>query len=89
MTTIVKRNRAIEDFATHKLLASIEAACLSVRTPAGEAVQTAEQVLRHILPWLETKIEVTSADLRRQVEQHLPTYNPDAAYIYSRERMLS
>lgn len=82
-TTIVKRrSRHTEPYDQRKLYASIYAACLSVRTPAGEAELTAQHVCKDIVPWLYQKLEVTSHDIRAQAARHLHTYNPHAAYIY-------
>lgn len=83
MASIVKHSKVhSEPFDERKLYASIYAACLSVRTPSGEAELTAEQVCRDLLPWLLKKEEVTSADIRRKATEHLHIYNPHAAYMY-------
>lgn len=77
-----------EPYDERKLYASIYAACLSLRTPAGEAELTANKVCRDIDPWLEAKTEITSIDLRHQAAEHLKLYNPDAAYMYVRHRTM-
>lgn len=81
---IVKRGgkRPTEDFASHKLHSSILAACLSVRTPDGEAETLAGKIVDHVTEWLEQKAEVTSSDLRRVAGFHLTKYHPEAAYLY-------
>ena len=81
-TTIVKRHGAIQPFDPEKLRLSLTAACLAVRTPAGEAEQTAGRVYRDIAPWLSGKPEITSHDIRVHAAEALRTYNPDAAYLY-------
>lgn len=73
-----------EPYDERKLYASIYAACLSLRTPAGEAELTASKVCQDIEPWLQSKTEVTSNDIRHQAANHLRIYNPDAAYMYER-----
>jgi transcriptional regulator NrdR family protein len=77
-----------EPYDERKLYASVYAACLSLRTPAGEAELTASKVCKDIEPWLENKAEVTSIDLRHRAADHLKVYNPDAAYMYVRHRTM-
>ena len=86
---IVKRNgqRPSENFSKEKLHASILAACLSVRTPVGQAESIAHAVSESVISWLETKPEVTSHDVRRIAAKHLRTHHPDAAYIYEQHRL--
>jgi transcriptional regulator NrdR family protein len=86
---IVKREgqRPSENFSSEKLHASIVAACLSVRTPAGQAETIAKAVSVSVMTWLETKPEVTSQDVRRIAAKHLRTHQPDAAYIYEQHRI--
>jgi len=86
---IVKRNgqRPSENFSQEKLHASILAACLSVRTPVGQAESIAHAVSDIFISWLETKPEVTSQDVRRIAAKHLRTHHPDAAYIYEQHRL--
>lgn len=87
---IVKRATAhSEPYDERKVYASVYASCLSVRTPAGEAELTAAKVCEDIAPWLHTKQEVTSADIRRRAAIHLNVYNPHAAYIYLHHRVMA
>lgn len=81
-SVIVKKDRRLEDYTRHKLGRSIAAACLSVRTPEGEADTTAREVCRRVEAWLAHKPEVTSADIRRKATEALLAYNPEAAYMY-------
>jgi transcriptional regulator NrdR family protein len=89
-THIVKRGgqRPSEQFDRTKLHASVLAACLSVRTPEGEAETTARNVCEKVLTWLETKPEVTSNDLRRVATEALTTFHPEAAYLYKHHRLV-
>ncbi|MGH7196817.1 MAG: hypothetical protein ACREGJ_03585 [Candidatus Saccharimonadales bacterium] len=90
MVHIVKRKPGhSEPYDERKLYASVYASCLSVRTPAGEAELTAAKVCQDIQPWLKTKHEVTSTDIRTHASKHLQVYNPDAAYIYLHHRIMS
>ncbi len=86
---IIKQNgnRPSESFSKEKLHASILAACLSVRTPVGQAESIAHAVSNSVVSWLETKPEVTSHDVRRVAAKHLRTHQPDAAYIYEQHRL--
>lgn len=86
---IVKQNgqRPSESFSREKLHASIVAACLSVRTPVGQAESIAHAVTESVIAWLETKPEVTSHDLRRITSKHLQTHHPDAAYLYEQHKI--
>lgn len=87
---IVKRGgrRPTERFSRQKLHASIRAACLSVRTPEGEAETTATNVCDAVIIWLETRPEVTSGDLRRKATDTLSTFHPEAAYLYKHHRLV-
>lgn len=86
---IVKRTPDhTEPYDERKLYASVYAACLSVRTPQGEAEITAEHICKDIQPWLNGKTEVTSAEIRIHAANHLTVYNPDAAYMYLRHRII-
>lgn len=87
---IIKRGgeRATEPFERHKLHASILAACLSVRSPEGEAEVTASKVCDAVATWLGSHPEVTSADLRRKAAQTLETFHPEAAYLYKHHRLV-
>jgi transcriptional regulator NrdR family protein len=90
MVHIVKRSPGhTEPYDERKLYASMYASCLSVRAPQGEAELTAERVCKDIHPWLGTKHEVTSADIRRKAAEHLAIYNPNAAYLYKHHRVIS
>lgn len=86
---IIKQNghRPSESFSKEKLHASILAACLSVRTPVGQAEAIAHAVSESVVTWLQTKPEVTSHDVRRIAGKHLRTHHPDAAYIYEQHRI--
>ncbi len=90
MIDIIKREgkRESERFDRTKLHASISAACLSVRSPEGEAETTARNVCDVVLEWLENKSEVTSADLRRKATEALGSFHPEAAYLYKHHRLV-
>lgn len=89
-THIVKRSPGhAEPYDERKLYASVYAACLSVRTPPGEAELTAAKICQDIAPWLHTKPEITSLDIRSRAYEHFKIYNPDAAYMYLHHRLLA
>lgn len=87
---VVKRSgrRPTESFDADKLVRSILAACLSVRTPEGEAESTASLVANHVVIWVQTKPAVTSHDLRRLASAHLHRYHPEAAYFYQHHKVI-
>lgn len=87
---IIKRDgqRPTERFHREKLHSSIRAACLSVRSPEGEAETTATSVCDAVITWLETKPEVTSHDLRRKATAILKQFHPEAAYLYQHHRLV-
>jgi len=87
---IVKRNgqRESEDFSRDKLHSSLRAACLSVRSPEGEAESIAEKVCDKVMLWLERRPEVTSHDLRRKATETLAIFHEDAAYLYQNHRVI-
>lgn len=80
--------RPSEPFSHDKLYASVRAACLSVRSPEGEAEMTAKKVCDTVEKWLDTKPEVTSADLRRKASEALEKHHPEAAYLYKHHRLV-
>lgn len=87
---VVKRSgrRPSEKFDPEKLLQSIRAACLSVRSPEGQAESTAAHVTNAVIIWVESKPAVTSHDLRRLAGAHLERYHPEAAYLYQHHRII-
>ena len=87
---IIKRDgqRPTETFQREKLHTSVRAACLSVRSPEGEAETTANSVCDAVVIWLETKPEVTSSDLRRKATETLHLHHPEAAYLYKHHRLV-
>lgn len=87
---IVKRGgqRPTEAFNRTKLHASVRAACLSVRSPEGEAELTADTVCAVVIKWCDTKPEVTSSDLRRKATDALMNLHPEAAYLYKHHRLV-
>lgn len=86
---VLKRKDSMpEKFDPLKLHASVVAACLAVRALEGEAHVTAERVCRHVLDWLTTKSEVTSADIRRVAATHLNNYHAEAAYMYEHHPLM-
>ena len=87
---IIKRDgeRPSEQFNHSKLKKSILAACLSVRSPEGEAETIADNVSSAVAAWCETKPEVTSSDLRRKATETLEKYHPEAAYLYKHHRLV-
>lgn len=87
---VVKRGgeRLTEHFNRGKLHASVLAACLSVRSPQGEAETAAVKVCDAVVAWCDRKPEVTSADLRRKAAEHLERIHPEAAYLYKHHRLV-
>lgn len=87
-TFVINNRQDSEPFDPLKLHSSIVAACLSVRSPEGEAHSTAQLVCRGVIDWLAGKDEVTARDIRRTASKHLETYHPEAAYMYQNESMM-
>lgn len=87
---IIKRGgqRPTEAFGRDKLHDSIRAACLSVRSPEGEAESAASAVCDAVIAWCSTKTEVTSNDIRRKATEKLTALNPEAAYLYKHHRLV-
>jgi transcriptional regulator NrdR family protein len=86
---IVKHDKKIERYDHKKLLRSVYSACLGVNSPDGEAETTALEVIKAVEKWLSKKQEVTSADIRRKTAEFLVAYNPDAAYMYKKQRRIA
>jgi hypothetical protein len=80
--------RQTEQFRPDKLHASVYAACLSIRTPEGEASHIAKSVSDAVASWCNDKPEVTSDDLRRVAANLLETFQPEAAYLYKHHRLV-
>ncbi|MDN5275456.1 MAG: hypothetical protein JWN33_105 [Candidatus Saccharibacteria bacterium] len=89
LSDVIKREgqRPTESFSQSKLEASLVAACLSVRSPIGQAESIAKNVCKKVIEWLESKPEVTSRDLRLVAGRHLEAHHPDAAYLYQQHRV--
>jgi len=89
LSLIIKSNgkRQSEYFVRLKLFKSIIAACLSVRTPEGQAELTANKVCNDVEKWLEKHPEVTSNDIRRTAAKYLKKYQPEAAYLYEQRQI--
>lgn len=87
---IIKRDgeRISERFNRDKLHTSIRAACLSVRSPEGEAEMVAKKVCDAVIEWLRLRPEVTSSDLRRKATETLTVHHPEAAYLYKHHRLV-
>jgi transcriptional regulator NrdR family protein len=87
---VIKRSgeRASELFQRNKLHHSVSAACLSVRSPEGEAEMTARNVCDVVELWLKDKPEITSQDLRRKATEALNAFHPEAAYLYQHHRLV-
>lgn len=85
---IKKSPKPNEKFSKEKLHASIVSACLSVRTPVGQAESIAHAVTEAVMSWLESKPEVTSQDIRGIAAKHLHSHHPDAAYMYEQHRRI-
>lgn len=81
-------NRETESYQREKLFASVLAACLSVRSPEGEAEMTANKVCDIVERWLQAKPEVTSGDLRRKASEALEVHHPEAGFLYKHHRLV-
>lgn len=57
---------------------------MSVQDLSGSAELTSENVCDQLEDWLETKMEVTSSDIRSTAAGILQRYNPSAAFAYER-----
>jgi len=86
---IIKRGgqRQTERFMRDKLHKSIVSACLSVRTPEGQAEIIAHAVCDSVIIWLQQRPEVTSHDIRIVAARHLKSHHPEAAYLYEQHRI--
>ena len=90
MIDIIKRGgeRPTESYERAKLERSIRAALHSVKTPDGQAGDTARAVCDIVEQWLESRAEITSDDLRRQAGTALQPLHPDAAFMYQRYKII-
>lgn len=87
---VVKRGgrRGTEEFNHAKLHHSVRAACLSVRSPEGEAETVAQRVGKCVSDWVSDRSAVTSADIRRVASNALATFEPEAAYLYQNHNLV-
>jgi transcriptional regulator NrdR family protein len=81
--------RPTEAFDRIKLHTSIRAACLSVRSPEGEAETIAEHVAKNVDSWCGERSAVTSDDIRRVATRSLEIFHPDAAYLYKNHQFIA
>ena len=81
-------SRPTERFEPKKLHDSVLAACLSVRSPHGEAETVTRSVCALVHDWAKGRNAVTSADLRRTASSHLGAMHPEAAYLYKHHRLV-
>lgn len=81
-------SRSTESFSPEKLHASVQAACLSVQSPEGEASMIAGRVVDAVLTWSQHKAAVTSDDLRRIAGRGLELFHPEAAYLYQHHKLV-
>lgn len=77
--------RASEEFQPEKLHQSIVATCLSLRTPEGQAEETARAVCLEVIRWCGDRPEITSTDIRRIASEVLAKHHPEAAYLYKQQ----
>ena len=58
----------------------------TIKIPPGIYVEgvspIADSIIQDIKPWIATKTELTSLDLRHRTSRHLRVYNPHAAFVY-------
>ena len=89
-THVVKRGgkRSSEHFIPEKLHSSVQAACLSVRSPEGEAELIAHRIVDAVAQWCHQKSTVTSSDIRRIAARGLELLHPEAAYVYKTHEMI-
>lgn len=80
--------RPSESYTRDKLYRSVLAACLSVRSPEGEAEMITKKVCDAVERWLTAKFEVTSNDLRRKAGETLEIHHPEAAFLYTHHRLV-
>lgn len=90
MSHVIKRlgERSAEPFQPEKLHASVRAACLSVRSPEGEAETIAQRVGDVVSTWIHSKPSVTSHDIRRVAATALESFHPEAAYLYQNHQLV-
>jgi len=88
-TYIIKSGgkRHTEHYNRSKLQSSIITACLSTRSPKGQAEKTASEVCDNVEKWLSSHPEVTSKDIRKVTAEHLKKYQPEAAYLYEQQHI--
>lgn len=89
MTHIVKRKGHKQKFDERKIYASVYAACLSTGIQKEEAEATANLVSRELKKWIESKEEVTSDEVFKNVSAELKHLNKDAALMYTTHRDIS
>lgn len=90
MTVIVKQSgkRPTEPYQRAKLERSVYTILATLKTPDGQAKDTAKMVCDRVEQWLDARHEVTSSDIRRQVVAALEPLHPDAAYLYKQYKTI-
>lgn len=84
----IENSKQIEKYDRARLRASVTTACLSVKTPEGQAIKTAETVCDEFEKWLEGKQEITDKDIVNKTAKILEKYHTDAAYIYEQKHII-
>ena len=89
ITVISSSNpKKIGSYDRARLRASVITACLSVRTPEGQAEKTADAVCDSFENWLKNKPEVTTKDIVTVSAKLLEKYHTEAAYIYEQRHII-
>ena len=89
VTVISSSNpKKIGEYNRARLRASVITACLSVRTPEGQAENTADTVCDNFEVWLKNKPEVTTKDIVTVSAKLLEKYHTEAAYIYEQRHII-
>jgi transcriptional regulator NrdR family protein len=81
-TVIVKRKSHKENFDERKLYASIYSACASAHQKKEQCEKIADKISKKIIKLIKNKKEISSAELRKQIEKELKKIDEELAFFY-------
>ncbi|HOR23143.1 hypothetical protein KBB76_00135 [Candidatus Saccharibacteria bacterium] len=88
MKSVIKLNGQRQAFDKQKLHKSIYTACLSVQDSEAQSIKFADEVVKQVESWINTKSEVTTKDIREEAGKHLRKINGHAGYLYLHHRII-
>lgn len=87
MTKIISKKTQLDYDAAHHATAISRIARANGR-PAGDADNFAANIVARFSSWLQTRAEITSAELRQKTAEIMGNFDAETAYVYANENKL-